>query len=93
MRAQLAITRNGITQGCSDKLLPKGDALPRRTNGDFLISLNQHVSETAFVQMMRSLRALGAGFEMSPKMAGNVACHARTPACCLPSARSAFSSG
>ncbi len=93
MRAQLAITRNSITRGCSDRLLPNGGVLARRTNGDFLISLNRHVSEAALVQMMCSLRALGLGFEMSLEMAGNVACHAGTPACCLTCARSAFSSG
>ncbi len=59
MRAQIAITRNGITQASSDKSPPEGGVLARRTNGDFLISLHRHVSETALVQMMRSLRALG----------------------------------
>ena len=57
MRAQIAITRNGITQASSDKSPPEGGVLARRTNGDFLISLHWHVSETALVQMMRSLRA------------------------------------
>jgi len=59
MRAQIAITRNGITQASSDKSPPEGGVLARRTNGDFLISLHRHVNETALVQMMRSLRALG----------------------------------
>ena len=59
MRAQIAITRNGITQASSGKSPPEGGALARRTNGDFLISLHRHVSETGIVQTMRSLRALG----------------------------------
>ena len=59
MRAQIAITRNGITQASSDKSPPEGGVLARRTNGDYLISLHRHVNERAFVQMMRSLRALG----------------------------------
>ena len=46
MRAQIAITRNGITQASSDKAPPEGGVLARRTNGDFLISLHRHVSET-----------------------------------------------
>ena len=49
MRAQIAITRNGITQASSDKSPPEGGVLARRTNGDFLISLHRHVSETALV--------------------------------------------
>ena len=59
MRAQIAITRNGITQASFDESPPEGGVLTRRTKGDFLISLHRHVSETALVQMMRSLRALG----------------------------------
>ena len=59
MRAQIAITRNNITQTSSDKSPPEDGVLARRTNGCFLISLHRHVSETALVQMMRSLRALG----------------------------------
>ena len=72
MRAQIAITRNGITQASADKAPPEGGVLARRTNGDFLISLHRHVSETAFVQMMHSLRALDPSFEMSLEMAGNI---------------------
>ena len=53
MRAQIAITPNGITQTSSDKSPPKGGVLAQRTNGDFLISLHRHVSKTALVQMMR----------------------------------------
>ena len=71
MCAQIAITRNGITQASSDKSPPEDGVLARRTNGDFLISLHRHLSETALVQMMRSLRALDPGFEMSLEMAGN----------------------
>jgi len=72
MRAQIAITRNGITQASSGKSPPEGGVLARRTNGYFLISLHRHVSETALVQIMRSLRALDPGFEMSLEMAGNI---------------------
>ena len=72
MRAQIAITRNGITQASADKAPPEGGVLARRTNGDFLISLHRHVSETALVQMMRSLRALDPSFEMSLEIAGNI---------------------
>ena len=75
MRAQIAIIRNGITQTSSDKSPPVGGVLTRRTNGDFLISPHRHVSETALVQMMRSLRALDQGFEMSLQMAGNITRH------------------
>jgi len=72
MRAQIAITRNGVTQASSDKAPPDGGILARRTNGDFRISLHRHVSETALIQMMRALRALDLTFEMSLEMAGNV---------------------
>jgi len=72
MRAQIAITRNGVTQASSDKAPPDGGILARRTNGDFRISLHRHVSETALIQMMRALRALDPTFEMSLEMAGNV---------------------
>ena len=83
MRAQIAITRNGITQASSDKSPPEGGVLARRTNGDFLISLHRHVSETAPVQMMRSLRALDPGFEMSLEMAGNITRHLSRQDTCL----------
>ena len=83
MRAQIAITRNGITQASSDKSPPEGGVLARRTNGDFLISLHRHVSETALVQMMRSLRALDPGFEMSLEMAGNITRHLSRQDTCL----------
>ena len=83
MRAQIAITRNGITKASSDKAPPEGGVLARRTNGDFLISLHRHVSETALVQMMRSLRALDPAFEMSLEMAGNVTRHLSRQDACL----------
>ena len=93
MRAQIAITRNGITQASSDKSPPEGGVLARRTNGDFLISLHRHVSETALVQMMRSLRARpGLRDELEMAETSPVTCHARIPAC-GSCARSAFSSG
>ncbi len=56
MRAQIAITRNGINQASSDKSLPEGGVLARRTNGDFLIPLHRHVSETALSQHLAILR-------------------------------------
>ena len=83
MCAQIAITRNGITQASSYKSPPEGGVLTRRTNGDFLISLQRHVSETALVQMMRSLRALDPGFEMSLEMAGNITRHLSRQDTCL----------
>ena len=83
MRAQIAITPNGITQTSSDKSPPEGGVLAQRTNGDFLISLHRHVSETALVQMMRSLRALDPGFEMSLEMAGNITRHFLLQDTCL----------
>ncbi len=83
MRAQIAITRNGITQANSDKSPPEGCVLARRTNRDFLISLHRHLSETALVQMMRSLRALDLGFEMSLDMAGNTNRHLSRQDTCL----------
>ena len=83
MRAQIAITRNGITQASADKAPPEGGVLARRTNGDFLISLHRHVSETALIQMMRSLRALDPSFEMSLEMAGNITRHLSRQDACL----------
>lgn len=72
VRAQIAITRNSVTQASSDKGPPDGGILARRANSDFRISLHRHVSETALIQMMRALRALDPAFEMSLEMAGNV---------------------
>ena len=83
MRAQIAITRNGITQSSSNKSPPEGGVLARRTNGNFLISLHRHASETALVQMMHSLRALDPGFEMSFEMAGNITRHLSLQDTCL----------
>ena len=62
-------------QASSDRSPPRGGLLARRTNGDFLISLHRHVNEAALVQMMRSLRALYPGFEMSLEMARNITRH------------------
>ena len=81
MRAQIAITRNGITKARSDKSPPEGGELARRTNGDLLISLHRHVNETALVQMMRSLRALEPGFEMNLEMVRNITRHLSCQAC------------
>ena len=83
MRAQIAITPNGITQTSSDKSPPEGGVLAQRTNGDFLISLHRHVSETALVQMMRSLHAPDPGFEMNLEMAGNITRHLSRQDACL----------
>ena len=56
MRAQIAITRNGITKASSDNSPPEGGVPARRTNGDFLISLHRHMSETALSQHLARLR-------------------------------------
>lgn len=65
MRAQIAITRTGVTQASSNHEPPDGGVLARRTNGDFRVTLHRKVSETALVQLLRSLRALAPDFEMS----------------------------
>ena len=83
MRAQIAITCNGITQASSNKSPPEGGVLARRTNEDLLISQHRHLSETALDQMMRSLRALDPGFEMSLETAGNVTRHLSRQDACL----------
>ena len=57
--------------------------LARRTNKDFLISLHRQVSETALVQMIRSLRALYPDFKMSLEMAGNITRHLSLQDTCL----------
>jgi len=72
MRAQIAITRSGVTQASDGKAVPEGGVLVRRTNGEFLISLHRKVSETALIQLMRTLRALDADFEMSLEASGHV---------------------
>lgn len=83
MRAQIAITRTGVTQASSDKAPPDGGVLARRTNGDFRISLHRHVSETALIQMMRALRALDPNFQMSLEIAGNVTGNLSRQEACL----------
>jgi len=72
MRAQIAINRSGVTQAGNGKTIPEGGALVRRTNGEFLISLHRKVSETALIQLMRTLRALDANFEMSLEASGHM---------------------
>lgn len=83
MRAQIAITRTGVTQASTEKAPPDGGVLARRTNGDFRISLHRHVSEAALIQMMRTLRALDANFEMSVEIAGNMTQHLSRQEACL----------
>ena len=83
MRAQIAITRTGVTQASNEKAPPEGGVLARRTNGDFRISLHRHVSEPALIHMMRALRALAPDFEMSVEMAGNVTQHLSRQEACL----------
>ena len=68
MRAQIAITRTGVTQASSNHEPPDGGVLARRTNGDFRVTLHRKVSETAVVQLLRSLRALAPDFQMSLEM-------------------------
>jgi hypothetical protein len=68
MRAQIAITRTGVTQASSNHEPPDGGVLARRTNGDFRVTLHRKVSETALVQLLRSLRALAPDFQKSLEM-------------------------
>jgi len=72
MRAQIAITRSGVTQASKGKAIPEGGAMVRRTNGEFLISLHRKVSETALIQLMRTLRAIEPDFEMNLEAAGHL---------------------
>ena len=65
MRAQIAITRSGVTQASSSQEPPDGGVLARRTNADFRVTLHRKVSEAALVQLLRSLRALAPDFLMS----------------------------
>lgn len=83
MRAQIAITRTGVTQASNGKTVPEGGALVRRTNGEFLISLHRKVSETALIQLLRTLRALDADFEMNLEAAGHLTRHLTRQDVCL----------
>ena len=83
MRAQIAITRTGVTQASNGKAIPEGGALARRTNGEFLISLHRKVSETALIQMMRTLRALDPDFRMNLEVAGHLTRHLTRQEICL----------
>ncbi len=65
MRSQIAITRGGVTTASTDIAPPDGGVLARRVNGNFTISLHRKVSETALVQLLRSLRALDPEFRMT----------------------------
>ena len=65
MRAQIAITRNGITKATTGTAPPDGGAMARRINGDFQVSLHRRVSNIALVNLMRALRAIEPGFLMS----------------------------
>ena len=83
MRAQIAITRSGVTQASNGKTVPDGGAMVRRTNGEFLISLHRKVSETALIQLMRTLRALDADFKMNLEAAGHLTRHLTRQDVCL----------
>lgn len=83
MRAQIAITRTGVTQASNGKTVPDGGAMVRRTNGEFLISLHRKVSETALIQLMRTLRALDADFKMNLEAAGHLTRHLTRQDVCL----------
>lgn len=83
MRAQIAITRSGVTQASNGKTVPDGGAMVRRTNGEFFISLHRKVSETALIQLMRTLRALDADFEMNLEAAGHMTRHLTRQEVCL----------
>ena len=71
MRAQIAITRNGITQASTGTTPPEGGALARRANRDFQILLHRKVSESALINLMRALRAVDAGMVMTLVTAGS----------------------
>ena len=57
MRAQIAITRGGVTKASTSASPPEGGALAKRANGTFQISLHRRVSESALINLMRALRA------------------------------------
>lgn len=71
MRAQIAITRNGITQASTGTTPPDGGVLARRANRDFQILLHRRVSESALINLMRALRAVDAGMIMTLVTAGS----------------------
>lgn len=71
MRAQIAITRNGITQASTGTMPPEGGALARRANRDFQILLHRKVSQSALINLMRALRAVDAGMVMTLVTAGS----------------------
>ena len=58
MRAQIAITRGGVTKASTSASPPEGGALAKRANGTFQISLHRRVSESALINLMRALRAI-----------------------------------
>ena len=72
MRAQIAITRNGITRASTGTTPPDGGALARRVNGDFQVSLHRRISEAALINLMRALRAIEPGLPMNLHVDGNV---------------------
>ena len=72
MRAQIAITRNGITRASTGTTPPDGGALARRVNGDFQVSLHRRISEAALINLMRALRANEPGLPMNLHVDGNV---------------------
>ena len=63
MRAQIAITRNGITQASTETTPPDGGVLAC-ANQDFQI-VHRRASETALINLMRALRAVDAGMVMT----------------------------
>ena len=65
MRAQIAITRSGVTRASTSASPPDGGALARRANGVFHVSLHRRVSEAALINLMRALRAIEPGFPMN----------------------------
>ena len=58
MRAQIAITRGGVTKASTSASPPEGGALAKRANGTFQISLHRRITESALINLMRALRAI-----------------------------------